>query len=86
LPQLEKQLKDNLQKPEPAPQATHWVVTGILYSADKPSAIVDGKIVHNGDSISGVTVVQIYKDKIEFAKNGKKWEQTVQQKPEDNWK
>jgi hypothetical protein len=23
LPQLEKQLKDNLQKPEPAPQATH---------------------------------------------------------------
>jgi hypothetical protein len=86
LPQLEKRLKDNLLKPEPQPQATHGVVTGIIYSADKPSAIVDSKIVHNGDSIYDVTVVQIYKDKIEFEKNGKKWEQKVQQKPGDYWK
>jgi hypothetical protein len=84
LPQLEKQMKDNLSEAQPA--AIHGVITGILYSADKPSAVIDGKIVHQGDSISGVTVVEISKDKVAFAKNGKKWQQTVQQKPQAYWK
>lgn len=84
LPQLEKQLKENLLKPEP--EATHGVVTGIFFSADKSSAIVDREIVHNGDAIYGVTVTKIYKDRVEFEKNGKKWQQKVQQTPEDYWK
>jgi hypothetical protein len=84
LVRLEKKLREDALKPEP--EATHGVITGILYSADKPSAIVDRTIVHNGDSIYGVAVIKIYKDKVEFEKNGKKWEQKVQQKPEAYWK
>jgi hypothetical protein len=84
LPELEKQLKQDLLKPEPKP--THGLVTGIVYSADKPSAIVDRQIVHEGGVIHGVTVVKIYKDKVKFSKNSKSWEQKVQQTPEPYWK
>lgn len=84
LPELEEQLKQDLLRPEPEP--THGLVTGIVYSADRPSAIIDRKIVHEGDTIHGVTVVKIYKDKIEFSKNSKNWEQKVQQAPEAYWK
>lgn len=81
---LEKQLKENVLKPKP--EVTHGVVIGILYSSDKPSAIIDNKIVHELDTIHGVTVVKIYKDKVKFQKNGKRWEQEVQQTPAAYWK
>jgi hypothetical protein len=84
LPELEKRLKQDLLKPEPEP--THGLVTGIVYSADKSSAIVDRQIVHEGDVIHGATVVKIYKDKVKFSKSGKSWEQKVQQTPEVYWK
>jgi hypothetical protein len=84
LPELEKRLKQDLLKPEPEP--THGLVTGIVYSADKPSAIVDRKIVHEGDVIHGATVVKIYQDKVKFSEKGKNWEQKVQQTPEAYWK
>jgi hypothetical protein len=84
LPELEKRLKQDLLKPEPTP--THGLVTGIVYSADKPSAIVDRKIVHEGDVIYGATVVKIYRDSVKFGNKGKNWEQKVQQTPESYWK
>jgi hypothetical protein len=84
LPELEKRLKQDLLKPQPEP--THGLVTGIVYSADKPSAIVDRKIVYEGDVIYGATVVKIYKDKVKFSKKGTNWEQKVQQTPEAYWK
>jgi hypothetical protein len=84
LPELEKRLKQDLLKPEPEP--THGLVTGIVYSADKPSAIVDRKIVHEGDVIYGATVVKIYRDSVKLSKKSKNWEQKVQQTPEAYWK
>jgi hypothetical protein len=83
LPKLEKQLKQDLLTPEPKP--THGMVTGIVYSADKPSAIIDHKIVHEGDVIHGATVVKIYRDSVKFSKKNKNWEQKVQQAPEAYW-
>jgi hypothetical protein len=83
LAKLEKQLQENAAKPKP--EVTHGLVTGILYSADKPAAVVGGKIVHQGTMIDGVTVVKIYRDKVEFAKNRKKWMQKVQEKPASYW-
>jgi hypothetical protein len=83
LAQLEKRLKEDAIKPKP--EATHGVVAGILYSTDKPAVVVDRKIVHERDTIQGVTVVKIYKDKVEFEKNGKNWTQKVQQKPAAYW-
>ncbi len=52
-------------------------VTGIIYSEDKPSAILGGKIMHEGDTHHGVTVVKIHKDKVEFEANGKRWIQRL---------
>jgi hypothetical protein len=83
LPKLEKQLKQDLLTPKPKP--THGMVTGIVYSADKPSAIVDRKIVHERDVIHGATVVKIYRDSVKFSKKSKNWEQKVQQAPEAYW-
>ena len=83
LPELEKRLKQDLTKPEAKP--THGVVGGIVYCA-KPSAIVDRQIVHEGDVISGITVVKISKDNVRFSRKGKDWEQKVQQSPEAYWK
>ena len=84
LAQFEKRLKEDVLKPKP--KATRGVVTGVLYSTYKPSAIIDHKIVHEGDTIHGVTVVKIYKDKVKFSKKDKDWEQEVQQSPEAYWK
>lgn len=84
LAQLEKRMEENVLKPKH--KATYGMVTGVLYSADKPSAIVDRKIVHEGDTIHGVTVVNIYENKVKFKKSGRSWEQKVQQTPAAYWK
>jgi hypothetical protein len=52
-------------------------ITGIVYSEDYPAAAVNGQIVHEGDKISGATVVKITKDSVEFEMNGKMWTQKV---------
>jgi hypothetical protein len=52
-------------------------LTGILYSEDNPSVVIDGKIVKEGDIINGIKVVKIHKDGVEFEKKGKKWTQQV---------
>ncbi len=50
-------------------------VTGILYSDDEPSAIVNGKVVKEGDTINDVNIVEIHKNNVEFASKGKRWTQ-----------
>ncbi len=56
------------------------IVKGVLYSKDNPSAIIGSQIVHEGDEVSGATVVKINEDSIEFEMNGKRWIQEVQRK------
>lgn len=46
------------------------VITAILYSTDNPSAVIECRIVHEGDMISGYKVQRIYKDRIELEKDG----------------
>jgi len=53
-------------------------VKGIVYSVDNPSAIIGTEVVKEGDKISGVTVLKIRKDSIEFELNDKRWTQKVQ--------
>ncbi|MFA5252772.1 MAG: hypothetical protein WC454_09345 [Phycisphaerae bacterium] len=83
LPELEKRLRENQLKPEP--KSTHGLVTGIVYSADRPCAAIDRKIVHEGDVIDGVTVVKINRDSVKFSRKSKSWEQKVQQAQDTNW-
>lgn len=49
----------------------------IVYSHDKPSAVVNGRIVHIGDEVNGVTILRINRDSVEFEKDGEKWVQKV---------
>lgn len=59
-------------------------VTGLFYS-DDPSVIIDRQILKAGDTIHGVKVVKILKDKVELEKNGKKWTQKVGAEPGPEW-
>jgi hypothetical protein len=59
-------------------QGGQLIVTGIVYSHDKPSAVIGAQIVHEGEEISGVTIVKINKNSVEFKMNNKRWTQKVQ--------
>jgi hypothetical protein len=54
------------------------IVKSILYSEDNPSAVIGGRILHEGNKIRGVSVIKISKDSVEFEMNGKRWTQKVQ--------
>ena len=47
------------------------VVTGIIYNAENPSAIVCGEVVHEGDVVHGYKVLKIHREKVELNKDGK---------------
>ena len=55
------------------------IVKGILYSEDNPSAVIGNSIVHEGETIRGVSVIKISTDSVEFEMNGKRWTQKVRQ-------
>jgi len=54
------------------------IVKSILYSEDNPSAVISGRIVHEGDKIRNASVIKISRDNVEFEMNGKRWTQKVQ--------
>ncbi len=75
LAELEAKLKEQVLNPtQPNPEG---VVTGIVYSQDKPAAVVGSQIVHVGDKIGNTRVTAIAPDKVEFAKGKKKWSLAV---------
>jgi type II secretory pathway component PulC len=55
----------------------HLVLRGVLYSTNKPAAIVDTHLVHEGEQVTGVTVIKIERDGVVFEANGERWKQTV---------
>ena len=55
------------------------IVRDIVYSKDKPSAVIGSKIVYAGDKINDVTIVKIDRDSVEFEKDGDRWEQNVRE-------
>lgn len=63
------------------------LVKGIVYSKNLPSTVIseNNGIVHEDNTIHGVTIVKIHKDKVEFAKNGQKWTQKVGETPNPEW-
>jgi type II secretory pathway component PulC len=52
-------------------------VKSILYSEDGSSAVIDNRIVHEGERVRGAKVMKINKDTVEFEMNGKTWTQEV---------
>jgi hypothetical protein len=59
-------------------QIGQLVVKGIVFSEEKPSAIISDRIVAEGEQILGVTVVKINKESVVFEKDDKTWTQPVQ--------
>jgi len=62
---------------ERAEKLKNLQLTGILYSKDRPAAIVDTRIVHEGDTVFGAKVVRINPDSIELELDGRKWTQQL---------
>lgn len=74
-------LRDPMQAvsaPTGADSAGDIVVKGIMYSHDRPSVVINDKIMHQGDKIAGVTILKINKKNVEFEMNSKTWTQEVQ--------
>jgi hypothetical protein len=55
------------------------IIRDIVFSRDKPSAVIGSKIVYVGDVVNGATIVKIDRDGVEFEKNGDRWEQMVRE-------
>ncbi|MHC4259589.1 MAG: thioredoxin family protein [Planctomycetota bacterium] len=52
-------------------------LTGILYARENPSAIVNGKVVREGEVVGSVRVLKIDKDMVEFERSGTQWSQRM---------
>ena len=61
------------------------VVTGILFNEAKPVAWIDNQLVHEGDTIGSIKVIQIGPERILFEKKGKRWMQGTQKRPDAAW-
>lgn len=63
-------------------EASGPIVRGILYSADKPRAIIGTQLVRAGDVVHGALIVKIGRKTVEFQMDGEKWSQEVESLPE----
>jgi hypothetical protein len=55
------------------------MIKDIVFSHDKPSAVIGSRIVYVGDKINGMTIIKIDRDSVEFDKDGERWEQNVRE-------
>ena len=53
------------------------IIRDIVYSEDKPSAVIGNLILYEGDQINGMTIIKINRDSIEFEKDGERLKQSV---------
>jgi hypothetical protein len=75
----------NLPSASEDPLPADRTVTGIVFSPDRPSAVVGSQVLYEGDATQGVTVVRIYRDKVQFERDGVKWTQAVNETPSPRW-
>ena len=79
LAESERQLKKAVyERKGPVSDGGSWgLLASILYSARLSSVVIDGQILHEGDTIHGVKVVRIHEDTVELAKDDESWRQKV---------
>jgi hypothetical protein len=70
-----------VQRPEPR----FGVVTAILYSDDTPTILIEDQMLHEGDTIHEVKVLDIKANRVQFDKQGEQWEQKVQESANPGW-
>lgn len=54
-----------------------FLIRGIVYSTDNPSAVIGAQIVYQGDTYEGAKIIKINRNSIEFERDGKTWEQKI---------
>jgi hypothetical protein len=71
LPAPPAQKVETSEKP---PEEPEYRVTGIVYSTEQPSSvIIDGRILHEADTIHGATVVKIAQNDVVLHRGDKTW-------------
>ena len=55
------------------------IVRDIVYSHDRPSAVIGSKIVYVGDKVNDATIIKINRDSIEFETDEKRWIQKIRE-------
>ncbi len=61
--------------------ANKAIVTGILYDAENPRAIVCGQIARVGDTVNEYQVSRINRDSVELLRNGRLITEQIKNKP-----
>ncbi len=67
------------------PPARFGVVTAILYCDDDPTVLIEDEVLHEGETIHDVKIVDISRDKVKFEKFEEQWEQKVQEPARPEW-
>nr|MBN2277694.1 hypothetical protein [candidate division Zixibacteria bacterium] len=62
---------------EVAAESPRWVLGGILYSRDNPSAVINNRIVRTGDSVNGAIIVDIMEKSVALDKDGLQFKLTL---------
>ncbi len=75
--------KDDVMYDRPEPR--FGVVTAILYCEEDPTVLIEDQLLHEGDTIHDVMVLDIGAEKVRFDKQGEKWEQRVQEPAKPEW-
>ncbi len=55
------------------------VISGILHNVDNPAIIIDGRVLHEGDTFGGYKIVKIHRDRVDIETHGKNITKTVGQ-------
>jgi hypothetical protein len=67
------------------PEPRFGVITAILYCEDDPSVLIEDQILHEGDLIHDVKIVDIKSEQVVFTKQGDTWDQKVQEPAKPEW-
>jgi hypothetical protein len=51
------------------------MIEGILYASSGSSVVINGQVLEEGEVMSGITIVKISRDRVEFKKDKTHWTQ-----------
>jgi predicted RNA-binding protein with RPS1 domain len=83
LPRLEEQLIRGAASPDR--ESPRGIVTAIVYSDERPLAMVGERIVAQGDILDGIKAIAISPDAVKFSRDGRVWEQAVGENAPESW-
>jgi len=55
------------------------VISGILHNGENPAIIIDGRVLHEGDTFGDYRIVKIHPDRVDIESHGKNITKTVGQ-------